>query len=89
MMVDGPRDDDLLTGDRIRALLIELGDELVQIGKSGELFLVGGAALALGYEAREATRDVDARFEPKMAIHQAAARIADATECDPTGSTMQ
>ena len=77
MVLDESRDDDLLTGDRIRALLVELGDELAQLGESGELFLVGGAALALGYEAREATRDVDALFEPKTVIHQAAVRISE------------
>lgn len=77
MATDGPRDDELLTGDRIRELLVELGDELAQLGESGELFLVGGAALALGYEAREATRDVDARFEPKAVIYEAAMRIAE------------
>lgn len=57
--------DRLLSAEEIRALLVELGEELAQIGESGELFLVGGAALALGYDAREATRDVDAVFEPK------------------------
>ena len=71
------RDDDLLTGARIRALLEELGDELARVGESGELFLVGGAALALGYDAREATRDVDGLFEPKRVIYHAAARVAD------------
>lgn len=69
-------DESLLTADQIRELLVELGDELAEQGESGELFVVGGAALAIAYGAREATRDVDALFEPKMAIHDAATRIA-------------
>ena len=76
MTSDASQDDELLTGDRIRSLLKDLGDELAHLGESGELFLVGGAAMALGYDAREATRDIDALFEPKLVIYEAAARIA-------------
>ncbi len=45
-------DDELLSSDRIRALLAELGDELAVSGDTGELFLVGGAALALAFLTR-------------------------------------
>jgi len=76
-------DEDLLTGDRIRALLELLGDELARRGESGELFVVGGAAMALGYDAREATRDIDAVFEPKAAIYDAAARVAELESLQP------
>lgn len=76
-------DDDLLTGDRIRALLNMLGDELARRGESGELFVVGGAAMALGYSAREATRDIDAVFEPKTVIYDAAARVAELESLQP------
>ncbi len=69
--------DRLLSAEEIRALLVELGDELAQTGESGELFLVGGAAMALGYDAREATRDVDAVFEPKSRISASARRVAE------------
>ena len=40
------------------------------------MYVVGGAALALAYASRHSTRDVDAVFEPKMAIYQAAAEVA-------------
>lgn len=38
---------------------------------------MGGAAIALAYDARRATLDVDAIFEPKMVIYEAAARVAE------------
>lgn len=75
-MAEDP-EDDLLNGERIRSLLHELAEELGRVGETGELFLVGGAALALGYDARESTRDVDALFEPKVAVYEAAARVGD------------
>src|SRR4029077_5848962 len=37
---------------------------------------VGGAAIALAFDERRTTRDVDAIFEPKRAIYDAAAVIA-------------
>lgn len=49
--------DGLLSADLIRKLLTELSAELGELGFLGELYLVGGAAMALGYGAREATRD--------------------------------
>lgn len=41
-----------------------------------ELFVVGGAAMALAYNSRRATRDIDAVFEPKQEVYEAAASIA-------------
>jgi hypothetical protein len=35
-----------------------------------------GAALALAYDARRATRDIDAVFEPKLLIYEVAAQVA-------------
>lgn len=61
---------------QIRELLYLLGAELHKNGISGELYLVGGAAIALAYDFRRTTRDLDAVFEPKMIIYDAAHRIA-------------
>ncbi len=54
-----------------------LGAELSSRGIRGEMFVVGGAAMALAYSSRRVTRDIDAVFEPKSAIYEAAAEIAE------------
>lgn len=66
-----------MTGEEILELLHELGRQLDADGVRGELFLVGGAAMALAYSTRRSTADLDAVFEPKATICAAAARIAD------------
>lgn len=48
----------------ITNLLQELADELGRRGAKADLFLVGGAALALVYDAARSTRDLDAVFLP-------------------------
>jgi hypothetical protein len=60
----------------ILELLHLLADRLEQEGLRGEMYVVGGAAIALTFDARRSTRDVDAVFEPKRAIYDAAADIA-------------
>ena len=66
----------MFNADEIRSLLAELGAELDHHGIAGEMYLVGGAAIVLAYDGREATRDLDAIFVPKTEIYEAAARIA-------------
>ena len=63
--------------EEIRSYLAELGDDLASDGVRGDLFLVGGAAMALAYNTRRSTRDIDAVFEPKAVVCQAAQRVAD------------
>jgi hypothetical protein len=65
----------MLSKDDIARLLNELADELEARGIHGDLFLVGGAAMALAYSARRATRDLDAVFEPKQVIYEVARRV--------------
>ncbi|AFA75564.1 hypothetical protein GPOL_c45630 [Gordonia polyisoprenivorans VH2] len=65
-----------LTASEIRELLRALDSELQARGKAGVLFIVGGAAMALAYNADRATEDVDGTFEPRDVVLQAAASVA-------------
>jgi hypothetical protein len=67
----------MLSRDDIVTLLDELASDLEAQGVHGDLFLVGGAAMALAYSTRRATRDLDAIFEPKQVIYDAARQIGD------------
>ncbi len=60
----------------IREVLEELARELDGEGVRGEIFLVGGAAMALAYATRRSTADLDAIFEPTDVVRRAAQRIA-------------
>jgi hypothetical protein len=57
--------------------LTALGAVLDARGTTGELYMVGGAAIAMAFDQRRSTRDIDAVFEPKMIIYEAAAQVAD------------
>jgi hypothetical protein len=43
----------------------------------GDIYIFGGAAMVLAYQARNATRDVDALFEPREKVHKAALEVAE------------
>jgi hypothetical protein len=66
----------LLTKQRILELFQALDAELRQENVIGELHVVGGAVLCLALNARPATRDVDAYFEPSSTVRKGAARVA-------------
>ena len=68
--------------DRSTALvaLEELARVLASKGIEGRLFAVGGAAMALAFDARRMTRDIDAVFEPTSEIYRAAAEVAHTLE---------
>jgi hypothetical protein len=65
-----------LSRDDITALLNELGSELGAEGAGADMFLVGRAAMALAYNLRGVTADVDAVFEPRALVCEAASRVA-------------
>lgn len=58
------------------AALRALGAELDRRGLHGDMYVLGGAAIALAFDARRSTRDIDAIFEPKAEIYEAAAVVA-------------
>jgi Nucleotidyltransferase of unknown function (DUF6036) len=61
----------------ILTALQALGDELARKDVHGQIFIVGGAAMALAYSTRRVTKDIDAVFEPKSSIYEAAAKVAE------------
>lgn len=61
--------------EEIVEALTALGTRLGERGVEGEVYVVGGAAIAIAFDARRATRDVDAVFEPKQAIYAAADEV--------------
>lgn len=65
------------TRTEILEALQALGDELSRQGVRGQVFIVGGAAMALAYSTRRVTKDIDAVFEPKSSIYKAAAKVAE------------
>jgi predicted nucleotidyltransferase len=54
-----------------------LGDRLVRRGVVADLFVVGGAAMALAYDATRVTRDVDAMFVPHGVVVEEARAVAE------------
>ncbi|MCC7307341.1 MAG: hypothetical protein IT173_07235 [Acidobacteria bacterium] len=66
-----------MTADEIKQYLCELNDELALKDIKGEISLFGGAVMVLAFNARIATKDVDAIFEPVKEIRNAAHRIAE------------
>lgn len=66
------------TRAKIVTALQALSDEIAREGVRGQIFIVGGAAMALAYSTRRVTKDIDAVFEPKSAIYAAARTVAEA-----------
>jgi hypothetical protein len=54
----------LLDRKGIEEAFCRLGDRLAKRGVVADICVFGGAAMALAYDSRRATRDVDAFFKP-------------------------
>ena len=52
------------------------GERLARRGVVADVFVVGGAAMALAYDAARVTRDVDARFVPHGIVLDEARHVA-------------
>jgi hypothetical protein len=65
-----------LNADDIERYLTELNQELSSMEIKGEICLYGGAVMALAYNARPDTDDVDAVFEPVGHVRKAARIVA-------------
>ena len=66
-----------VNAEEIKGYLTELNDELRSMDVKGEICLYGGAVMALAYNARPDTDDVDAIFEPVRYIRRAAGHVAE------------
>jgi methylmalonyl-CoA mutase cobalamin-binding subunit len=62
--------------DTILELLTELGRRLSAKGVTGRLYVVGGAAMALEFDTRRTTRDIDAVLHPPTTVADEAASMA-------------
>ncbi|WP_422773789.1 DUF6036 family nucleotidyltransferase [Plantactinospora sp. WMMC1484] len=70
-------DDPLLDRAAIEDAFRRLGDRLARRGVVADLYVFGGAAMALAYDARRATRDIDAVFQPHGVVLDEAHAVAD------------
>lgn len=70
-------DDPLLDREAIAGAFGRLGDRLARRGLTADVYVFGGAAMALAYDARRATRDIDAVFEPHGVVVEEAWAVAD------------
>lgn len=66
----------MLTKEQITNHLVALERKLSAAGVKGEICLYGGTVMCVVYDARPATRDVDAVFVPVREIRAAAADVA-------------
>lgn len=72
-----------LDAERVLALFQELSDLLDARGLQAQLFVVGGAAMALAYDGDRVTRDVDALLIPAAQVRQIAEEIGVAHGLEP------
>ena len=69
-------DDVLLGRAELERAFTALGERLARRAVVADVFVVGGAAMALAYDASRVTRDVDARFVPHGIVLDEARRVA-------------
>ncbi|MHB1533318.1 MAG: DUF6036 family nucleotidyltransferase [Acidimicrobiales bacterium] len=67
---------ELLGPAEILAAFDKLASELARRGLRADMFVVGGAAMALAYSPGRRTRDVDAVFSDPVAVYEAARAVA-------------
>ena len=67
----------ILTRVELVTAFRRLDDRLRRDRVSADIFIFGGAAMVLGFNARDSTRDVDAVWSPHGPVQRAAHEIAD------------
>jgi predicted nucleotidyltransferase len=61
----------------IERILTRLAERLDRRGVTADLYIFGGAAIALAFDARRATRDIDALFVPHGVVLEEARVVAE------------
>ncbi|MEW1947780.1 DUF6036 family nucleotidyltransferase [Pseudarthrobacter sp902506025] len=72
-----------LESDDIRELLIELSHRLQARGAAADIYLVGGAAIAVEFDSRRSTTDIDAVYKPEQTVQEIATHMAAELGLDP------
>lgn len=72
-MSEGPPPD----REGIRAAPTRPGERPARRGVTADVYVFGGAATALAYDARRATRDIDALFKPHGVVVEEARAVSD------------
>ncbi len=60
-----------------------LNEQLLKNGVTGEVCIVGGAAMILAFGSRESTRDIDALVMAPAGVREAVAQVAEANGLSP------
>jgi Nucleotidyltransferase of unknown function (DUF6036) len=66
----------LLTAEKLREAFTLLGSRLQTRGVTADVFIFGGAAMVLGFDARPSTRDVNAIWRPHGVVQHEAWEVA-------------
>ncbi len=66
----------LLDRAAIQEAFRRLGDRLARRGVVADIYVIGGAAMALAYDSRRSTRDIDAVFQPHGIVLEEARAVA-------------
>ena len=67
----------LLDRGQIEQAFTALGDRLVRRGVVADVFIIGGAAMALAYDATRVTGDIDSLFVPHGVVLEEARNVAE------------
>jgi hypothetical protein len=79
----------LLNREQLERAFTNLGDRLLRRGVVADVFIVGGAAMALAYDATRVTRDVDSLFVPHGIVLEEAWNVAQDLGLPSGGSTSK
>ena len=71
-----------LTKEDILRYFEMINKALAKRNQTGEIIVAGGAALALAFDARNSTYDIDAIFEPKSDMQKIIKEVAQANDLD-------